>query len=88
MGAPLHKVGGGEIAVALLNRTKERATIRLDLKAVGIDAARERDVWAAKTFPESRAESVGFPVASHGVVVLRVKGRSTAESPFPKRFGE
>lgn len=85
---PLGETDSGDVAVTLLNRGKESATISFDLTEIGIDATGAyaiRDLWQRKTLDAaSRLNRRSFTVASHGVVALRIKGKPTAKPLFAR----
>jgi autotransporter-associated beta strand protein len=85
---PLGKTDSGDIAVTLLNRGKESATISFDLTEVGIDPATPyiiRDLWRRENLETaSRQTRRSFTVPSHGVVALRIKGKPTAKPLFTR----
>ena len=85
---PLGSVDGGDVAVTLLNRGQQSATVSFDLADVGIDATAAyaiRDLWQRKTLDAaSRQARRSFTVPPHGVVVLRIKGRPAADSRFAR----
>lgn len=82
---PLKSTISGEVAVVLLNRSKTASEISFDLKEVGISSTKEyslRDLWAKKDFPKSSEETQTFKVESHGVVVLKITGKSLENNVF------
>jgi alpha-galactosidase len=83
---PLGSIDSGDVAVTLLNRGGQPANISFNLTEVGIDAAAGyslRDLWQRKTLATRSAKTVfTSTVPSHGVVVLRIKGTSLANSPL------
>ena len=85
---PLGALDSGDVAVTLLNRGKDNATISFALSDVGIDAAQSyaiRDLWQRKTLAtHSRQPRHSFTVPSHGTVVLRIKGKPTRKSPYTR----
>ena len=85
---PLGKADSGDVAVTLLNRSKVPATISFTLAEIGIDAGASyalRDLWQRKTLARAdRAASQSFTVPAHGVLALRIKGKSAATNPFTK----
>lgn len=85
---PLGNIKGGDVAVVLLNRGNKAATISFDLAEIGINAAdgyAVRDLWKRETLTTASKDSkLGYEVPSHGVVTLRIKGKSAAVSPFAK----
>lgn len=79
---PLTSTVSGEVAVALLNRSKEEQDIAFDLEDVGIIASEAytmRDLWEKKDYPASKQDSMIMKVPAHGIVVLKVIG---AAKPF------
>lgn len=73
---PLGSVDGGIVAVVLLNRSGSAKTIGLDLETVGIDPKTPiglHDLWKKE---DISPEKMNFEVPKHGVVVLRIKGKS------------
>ena len=85
---PLGKADSGDVAVTLLNRGKESATISFDLTEVGIDTSYSyaiRDLWQRRNLDTaSRQARRSFTVPSHGVVALRIKGRPTSADIFAR----
>lgn len=85
---PLGKTDSGDVAVTLLNRGKESATISFDLTEVGVDASGSyaiRDLWQRRNLDAaSRQSRRSFTVPSHGVVALRIKGRPTSADIFAR----
>jgi len=82
---PLHNFKSGEIAVALLNRTKEKQKIVLDLKEAGIGSQKGyqiRDLWKKTDLPESSKSTIDFMVELHGIVVLKIRGNFKANNFF------
>lgn len=82
---PLTSTMSGEIAVALLNRTKTQATISFEPDSLGLKADEGysmRDLWAKKDFPVSHDKKVSFTVPAHGVVVLKLKGSARPFNVF------
>ncbi|SHJ79472.1 Alpha galactosidase A [Arenibacter nanhaiticus] len=82
---PMVSTMSGEVAVALLNRSKETATMRLDMETIGIDTDKGytmRDLWAKKDFSVSKEDYKTFTVPAHGVVVLKVKGTALPYNRF------
>ena len=82
---PLIDSMSGEVAVALLNRSDESQAIQFALEQVGIDAAKGytmKDLWSKETFDVSIATEVVREVPSHGVVVLKIKGKSLPFNVF------
>ncbi len=82
---PLISTMSGEVAVALLNRTKETKQISFDLKSVSINASKgytTKDLWTKETFKKSYVSTVTKSVAPHGVVVLKITGTSLPYNVF------
>lgn len=82
---PLISSNSGKVAVALLNRSEKSDTIKFDMKAVGVDAAKSytmKDVWSKESFNSSTNEEVIRVVPSHGVVVLTIDGKSIPYNVF------
>ena len=76
---PLGDTMSGDIAVALLNRSTQPQSMSFDLTEVGLVPSAGytvRDVWAHKDLGKSEASTQKFEVAPHGVVVLRIKGKT------------
>ena len=69
----------GSVAIALLNVTKSDAVISFSLEEIGFKknmAATVRDLWERKNMTPIK-DKFSATVASHGVVVLKVKGIKT-----------
>lgn len=85
---PLVETDSGDVAVTLLNRGKESATISFDLAEVGMDATGAyviRDLWERKNLDTaSRQPRQSFTVPSHGVVALRIKGKPSGKPLFSR----
>lgn len=82
---PLISTMSGEIAVALLNRSKNNETITFNLESVGLDASKKyliKDLWTKEIYPISTAEDITREVAAHGIVVLWIKGESLTNNIF------
>ncbi|MEN8128533.1 MAG: glycoside hydrolase family 27 protein [Planctomycetota bacterium] len=82
---PLKKVNSGQVAVALLNRSGKTATIGFTLDEVGIDPSAKyttRNLWTHQDLTVSSPDALRFSVPSHGIVVLKIKGKAAAENPF------
>lgn len=82
---PLGLSTSGNIAVALLNRSEKAGNITFELDSVGI-AAKEgytmRDLWAKKDYPKSEESGQSFKVPAHGVIVLKIVGKSKPFNVF------
>ena len=82
---PLEAIDSGQVAVALLNRSGQTATLSFSLNEVGIDATVKhniRDLWTHQDLTLSSPDELSFSVPSHGVVVLKITGKATQDSPF------
>lgn len=82
---PLVSNVSGQVAVALLNRSNEKASISFSLKAIGLDASkgyRTSDLWTKKDYEFAHEEVLSFEVAPHGVVVLQLDGVSLPYNVF------
>ncbi|NRF42013.1 glycoside hydrolase family 27 protein [Pedobacter foliorum] len=76
---PLVSTMSGEVAVVLLNRSAKKEVITFDLDNIGIDAAsgyKIRDLWKHKGSRLIKLKSQNFEVPSHGVIVIKVSGKS------------
>ncbi len=81
---PLQSFQSGEMAVALLNRSNKKQSVRLRLKDIGMDSQKGyvlRDLWEKMDYPVSQKKEVSFELKPHSIVVLKVKG-SFLESNF------
>lgn len=88
---PLVSTMSGEVAVALLNRSKETKRITFSMDAVGINAAKGytmKDLWTKEAFGISKTEEISRTVPSHGVVVLKIKGTSLPFNIYQYRSKE
>lgn len=82
---PLKTLMSGEIAVALLNRSTTKQTIKFDLEEVGLLAEEGyvlRDIWKDKTYDKQEKNTQEFEVPGHGIVVLKIKGTSKPFNVF------
>ena len=82
---PLISTMSGEIAVALLNRSDQAATITFDLKSVGLDATKKytmTDLWSKELFLASAKQEVSRTIPAHGIVVLKIVGMSLPYNVF------
>ncbi|MBB2147294.1 glycoside hydrolase family 27 protein [Pedobacter gandavensis] len=82
---PLVSTMSGEVAVVLLNRSKEKAVIEFDVDSIGIDATKGyqlRDLWKHKDGTLIKAKSQSFEVPPHGVVTLKISGKSKPFNVF------
>lgn len=76
---PLISTISGEVAVALLNRSKDSKEITFNLESVGLDRSKEysiEDLWTKESYPISSQQEITRQVPSHGVCVLKIKGES------------
>ena len=84
-GKPLIDSMSGEVAVALLNRSNEPQPINFALEQVGIDASAGfivKDLWSKKEFNTTTEPNFVHVVPAHGVVVLKIKGKSIPYNVF------
>lgn len=84
-GRPLVSNVSGQLAVALLNRSNEKANISFSLQAVGLNASKgyqARDLWAKKDYDPSHDDTLSFEVPAHGVVVLQLDGEPIPYNVF------
>lgn len=84
---PLRHTMSGEIAVALLNRSEDEANITFNLNKLGLDASKGyvlRDLWNKKEYQTSTLHQRTFSVPRHGVVILRIKGKSMPFNVYQK----
>ena len=82
---PLISTMSGEIAVALMNRSKNTKTITFNLASVGLDASKGyviNDLWTKEKYPLSTQKEVKREVVGHGIVVLKIKGVSLPYNVF------
>ncbi len=82
---PLISTMSGRVVVALLNRTNEQQTIKFDLQSVGINPSKGytiKDLWSKEITLSHRDSSLSKQVAPHGIVVLRITGRSLPYNVF------
>ncbi|WP_117885508.1 glycoside hydrolase family 27 protein [Aureibaculum luteum] len=82
---PLHSTISGEVAVALLNRSDKTESISFTLDQIGLDgniAHTMKDLWSKKMYALSSKKSIEMTVPSHGVVVLKIKGKSLPYNVF------
>lgn len=81
---PLKSTLSGEVAVALLNRSKSTRVMSFKMEDVGIDPRKSftvRDVWEHKDL-ESNKNELTMKVPAHGIVVLKIHGESLAYNVF------
>ncbi|MNY15118.1 Alpha-galactosidase A precursor [compost metagenome] len=82
---PLISAVSGQIAVVLLNRSNTTATIDLDIEQLGLSIKKGyvmRDLWAHKDYPLTNVKSKDFKIPAHGVVALKIVGKSTPFNLF------
>ncbi|MEO8110846.1 MAG: glycoside hydrolase family 27 protein [Ginsengibacter sp.] len=85
---PLISTMSGKVAVALLNRSNQKAVISLNVDSAGIKSAKGytlRDVWNKQDFRYSENKEVSFSVAPHGIVVLTINGTSKPYNVFQNK---
>lgn len=84
---PLVSIGGGQVAVAMLNTSNAPATATLDVAAVGIHHGKPvtvRDLWKHEETTLSSGQPPVYQLPPHGVVVLKLTGASVPFSIFTK----
>lgn len=83
---PLVSTMSGAVAVTLLNRSNQKATINFEVDSVGINAGhgyQVRDLWKHQDLPPAQtAKSMSFEVPAHGVVTVKIKGKSIPFNVF------
>jgi len=82
---PLVSTMSGEIAVVLLNRSTKNEIITFNIDNVGIDADKGykvRDLWTHKDGGLIKSKSLSFDVPSHGVITLKISGKSKPFNVF------
>lgn len=88
---PLISTMSGEVAVGLLNRSDKPNSISFKLESVGLDSSKGyiiRDLWTKKTFPLSINEEIDLKVPSHGIIVLKIKGKALPFNVFQFKKGK
>ncbi|MGV8963368.1 MAG: glycoside hydrolase family 27 protein [Candidatus Saccharimonadaceae bacterium] len=84
---PLISTMSGEVAVVLFNRSDKKQEITFELDSIGIDADRSykiRDLWKHQETGLMSLKSQQFVVPPHGVVALKVMGKSIPFNVFQK----
>lgn len=82
---PLVSTMSGQVAVAILNRSKDEKNVSFDLSSIGINAEKGytyRDLWTKKNFPSTTRESIIVKVPGNGVTVLRLDGTALPFNVF------
>lgn len=82
---PLISTMSGEVAVTLLNRSKQSASISFEPDSLGIDTSKPyqvRDLWKHQYLPAAKSKQLSYEVPAHGVVTLKLKGRSIPFNVF------
>lgn len=85
---PLITSMSGELAVALLNRSDINDTISFELESVGLDVSKGytmRNLWSKQEYEFSTNKSISIEVPTHGVVVLKIKGKALPFNVFQYR---
>lgn len=89
-GRPLVSTMSGEVVIALLNRSRSSQLASVTLSRIGIDAKHGytlRDLWSKEEQTDCSAETFEREVPSHGVVVLKIKGKSLPFNFFQFKDG-
>ena len=84
---PLISTMSGEVAVTLLNRSDKQAEMTLEIDSTGIDAGKGYtmpDLWRHKEEALSTLNSRRFEVPAHGVVTLKITGKSLPFNIFQR----
>ena len=84
---PLTSAESGEVAVALLNTNNTTTTTTLDIKKISIDTNKNytiRDLWKHENVTHSTT-TPSFSIPAHGVVVLKVSGKSLPFNVFERK---
>ncbi|WP_410478518.1 glycoside hydrolase family 27 protein [Pedobacter gandavensis] len=82
---PLISTMSGTVAVTLFNRSKQAASIDFEPDSVGVDASKPyqiRDLWKHQDLPQTKSKKLSFDVPAHGVVTLKLKGKSIPFNVF------
>lgn len=85
---PLRSTMSGEIAVALLNRSKSRRMISFNVDSVGLVASKGfvmHNVWNKQTSEKTFTPEQEFIVPPHGIIVLQIKGSAKPFNVFQKK---
>ncbi len=85
---PLKGTMSGEVAVALLNRSKEKKKITFNVDSLGLEAKKGytmHDVWSKKDYLHQKQGEHTFEVPSHGIVVLTIEGTSQPFNIFQRK---
>jgi hypothetical protein len=84
---PLISAESGEVAVALLNANDVAASATLDINSIGINTQKNfaiRDLWKHENINSPTATQV-FSIPAHGVVVLKITGKSLPYNVFERK---
>jgi hypothetical protein len=84
---PLISAESGEIAVALLNTNDVAATATLDINSLGINTQKSftvRDLWKHGNIVSPDATQA-FSIPAHGIVVLKITGKSLPYNVFERK---
>lgn len=82
---PLNSTMSGRVAIALLNRAEISQKITFPLSSVGLDATAGyyiKDLWTKEVFSTSNQNNITREIPAHGVVVLKIKGKSLPFNVF------
>lgn len=82
---PLVSTMSGDVAVVLLNRSAKKELITFNIDSIGLDAAKGykiRDLWKHKDNALTQSKSQSFEVPPHGVVTLKISGKSRPFNVF------
>lgn len=84
---PLISTASGEVAVVLLNRSRNEKSIELNLDKIGIDYSKGysiKDLWSKEVVEGSLENIIIREVNPHGVVVLKIVGTSIPFNVFQR----
>ncbi|MEO6948121.1 MAG: glycoside hydrolase family 27 protein [Ginsengibacter sp.] len=82
---PLISTMSGQVAIALLNRSKNKAAITFQPDSIGLQSNAGylmRDLWMKKDYPITDKKEITLDVPAHGVVVLKIIGTSRPFNVF------
>ncbi len=82
---PLKSTMSGEVAVALLNRSKSSQKIAFSIDSVGLKANKGyivHNAWDKSTSKKQTSTTLEYQVAPHGIVVLIIKGKARPFNVF------
>ena len=78
-GRPLFSTASGTVAIAILNRSGKKNSVKFDLKKIGINSNEGysvKDLWTKKEIINQNSDSVSYDLKPHSIVVILVKGKA------------